>query len=74
MYGTLTCGDCVLAKQVFAEKNIEYDYIDISNDEEATKKAIELMEVFLEPNVSSSQKKALEIANLIEAQSVSHGN
>ena len=42
MYGTPTCGDCVLAKQVFAEKNIDYDYIDISNDEEATKKAIEL--------------------------------
>ena len=30
-----------------------------------------IMEVFLEPNVSASQKKALEIANLIEAQSVS---
>ena len=30
-----------------------------------------IMEVFLEPNVSGSQKKALEIANLIEAQSVS---
>ena len=42
MYGTPTCGDCVLAKQVFAEKKIEYDYIDISNDEEATKKAVEL--------------------------------
>ena len=42
MYGTPTCGDCVLAKQVFAEKNIDYDYIDISNDEDATKKAIEL--------------------------------
>ena len=42
LYGTLTCGDCVLAKRVFAEKNIEYDYIDISNDEEATKKAVEL--------------------------------
>ena len=42
MYGTPPCGDCVLAKQVFAEKNIDYDYIDISNDEEATKKAIEL--------------------------------
>ena len=34
MYGTPTCGDCVLAKQVFAEKNVDYDYIDISNDEE----------------------------------------
>ena len=42
MYGTPTCRDCVLAKQVFAEKNIDFDYIDISNDEEATKKAIEL--------------------------------
>ena len=30
-----------------------------------------IMEVFLEPNVSSSQKKALEIASMIEAQSVS---
>ena len=30
-----------------------------------------IMEVFLEPKVSASQKKALEIANLIEAQSVS---
>ena len=29
MYGTPTCGDCVLAKQVFDEKNIDYDYIDM---------------------------------------------
>ncbi len=42
MYGTPTCGDCVLAKQVFAENNVDYEYIDISNDEEATQKAIEL--------------------------------
>ena len=42
MYGTATCGDCILAKQVFAENNVTYDYIDIANDEEATKKAIEL--------------------------------
>ena len=42
MYGTPTCGDCILAKHVFAEKNIEYENIDISNNEEATKKAIEL--------------------------------
>jgi len=42
MYGTPTCGDCVLAKQVFAENNVDYDYIDISNDEEATQKAIKL--------------------------------
>ena len=42
MYGTPTCGDCVLAKQVFAENNVDYEEIDISNDEEATQKAIEL--------------------------------
>ena len=42
MYGTPTCGDCVLAKQVFDENNVDYDYIDISNDEKATQKAIEL--------------------------------
>tara|TARA_B100001142_G_C14202209_1_gene604259 strand:+ start:368 stop:604 length:237 start_codon:yes stop_codon:yes gene_type:complete len=42
MYGTPTCGDCVLAKQVFAENNVDYEDIDISNDEAATKKAIEL--------------------------------
>ena len=42
MYGTPTCGDCVLAKQVFSENNVDYDYIDISNDEEATQKAIKL--------------------------------
>ena len=42
MYGTPTCGDCILAKQVFAENSIAYDYIDISNDEKATQKVIEL--------------------------------
>ena len=31
-----------LAKQVFAENNVDYEYIDISNDEEATQKAIQL--------------------------------
>ena len=25
MYGTPTCGDCILAKQVFAENDIDYD-------------------------------------------------
>ena len=41
VYGTPTC-DCVLVKASFCRENIEYDYIDISNDEEAIKKAIEL--------------------------------
>ena len=31
MYGTPTCGDCVLAKQVFAEKNIDYDLVNDSS-------------------------------------------
>jgi len=42
MYGTPTCGDCVVAKQVFSEKNIDFDFINISDSEEDTKKAIEL--------------------------------
>ena len=42
MYGTPTCGDCVIAKQVFSEKNIDFDFINISGSEEDTKKAIEL--------------------------------
>ena len=42
MYGTPTCGDCILAKQVFAENNIEYKNIDITKSEKDTEKAIEL--------------------------------
>ena len=42
MYGTPTCKDCVIAKQVFQELKTDYDFIDMTNDEEATKKAIEL--------------------------------
>ena len=42
MYGTPTCGDCIVAKQVFSEKNIVFDFINISDSEEDTKKAIEL--------------------------------
>ena len=42
MYGTPVCKDCVIAKQVFQELGTEYDFIDMTNDEEATKKAIEL--------------------------------
>ena len=40
MYGTPTCKDCVIAKQVFQELKTDYDFIDMTNDEEATKKAI----------------------------------
>ena len=42
MYGTPTCRDCVIAKQVFQELGTEYEFINIENDEEATRKAIEL--------------------------------
>ncbi len=42
MYGTPTCKDCVIAKQVFQELKTDYSFIDMTNDEEATKKAIEL--------------------------------
>ena len=42
MYGTPTCRDCVIAKQVFQELGTEYEFINIENDVEAAKKAIEL--------------------------------
>ena len=42
MYGTPTCKDCVIAKQVFQELKTDYSFIDMTNDKEATKKAIEL--------------------------------
>ena len=42
MYGTPTCKDCVIAKQVFQELKPDYSFIDMTNDKEATKKAIEL--------------------------------
>lgn len=42
MYGTPTCKDCVIAKQVFQQLKTDYNFIDMTNDKEATKKAIEL--------------------------------
>jgi mycoredoxin len=42
MYGTSSCGDCIRAKQFFKDKKVEYDYISIENNEEATKTAISL--------------------------------
>ena len=42
MYGTPTCKDCVIAKQVFQELGTDYEFINMVNDEEATQKAIEL--------------------------------
>ncbi|HJM17246.1 MAG TPA: glutaredoxin family protein [Candidatus Poseidoniia archaeon] len=42
MYGTPTCKDCVIAKQVFQELGTDYEFINIVNDEKATQKAIEL--------------------------------
>lgn len=42
VYGTPTCGDCIVAKQVFNENNINFDFINIADSEEDTKKAIEL--------------------------------
>ena len=42
MYGTPTCKDCVIAKQVFQDLETKYEFIDISYSQEATEKAIEL--------------------------------
>ena len=42
MYGTPTCKDCVIAKEVFQELGTNYEFINIENSQEATEKAIEL--------------------------------
>ena len=42
MYGTPTCRDCVIAKLVFQELGTDYEFINIEDNQEATKKAIEL--------------------------------
>ena len=42
MYGTPTCKDCIIAKQVFKELGTSYEFININNDPEATKTAVEL--------------------------------
>ena len=42
MYGTPTCRDCVIAKQVFQELGTDYEFINIEDSQEATEKAIEL--------------------------------
>ena len=42
MYGTPTCKDCVIAKQVFQELGTDYEFINIEDNQEATEKAIEL--------------------------------
>ena len=42
MYGTPTCKDCVIAKEVFKELGTDYEFINIENSQEATEKAIKL--------------------------------
>ena len=36
MYGTPTCRDCVIAKQVFQELGTDYEFINIEDSQEAT--------------------------------------
>ena len=42
MYGTPTCKDCVVAKQVFDELGTTYEFVNIVNNPEATELAIQL--------------------------------
>ena len=42
MYGTPTCKDCVIAKEVFQVLGTDYEFINIGNSQEATERAIEL--------------------------------
>lgn len=36
MYGTTWCGDCIRAKRVFADKGVEYAFVDVEQDPGAT--------------------------------------
>ena len=42
MYGTSTCKDCIIAKQVFHDLGTDYEFINMEDDSEATRIAIEL--------------------------------
>ena len=48
MYGTPTCKDCVIAKEVFQELGTDYEFINIGTSQEATERAIELNNEFEE--------------------------
>ncbi|MBU2634105.1 MAG: glutaredoxin family protein [Nanoarchaeota archaeon] len=41
IYSTPTCPHCVHAKDYLKEKNIEFEYIDVSKDKEAAKEMVE---------------------------------
>jgi len=41
IYGTPACPYCNIAKEFFKEKNIEYEYYDVSEDEQAKNEMIE---------------------------------
>jgi len=42
MYGTTWCRDCVRAKSIFENFQIEYDFINIEEDESAAQKVMEI--------------------------------
>ena len=42
MYGTTWCGDCVRAKAVFENFQIDYDFVNIEEDEMAAQKVMEI--------------------------------
>ena len=42
IYGTSTCKDCIIAKQVFQDLGTDYEFINMEDDSEATRTAIEL--------------------------------
>ncbi len=42
MYGTTWCADCVRAKAVFENLQIDYDFVNIEEDEIAAQKVMEI--------------------------------
>ena len=42
IYTTISCAYCMVAKEYFDDKGLEYESIDVSNDEDARKELVEI--------------------------------
>ncbi len=42
IYGSVTCSNCNMAKSYFEQRNIEYDFVDVTKDKEALKEMREV--------------------------------
>jgi len=57
LYTTPTCTYCVLLKKYLDEKNVEYEEVDVSEDEEAQKRMVEKSGQMGVPVVETEEEK-----------------